>query len=112
MYYGAINLIRKLSGAIAVFLALQVIGWFGYRTPPTNVAIFQQPAQAITAIRMVSGPLIVVFLIIAIAFAWLYPLNRDRQLRIQISLQNRKHRQNKSSLSNPTLSDNPTDKKY
>ncbi len=34
IYYGVKNFIRKLTGALAIFLALQVLGWFGYQTPP------------------------------------------------------------------------------
>ncbi|OGO16151.1 MAG: hypothetical protein A2Z14_13015 [Chloroflexi bacterium RBG_16_48_8] len=34
MYYGSKNFIRKLTGAFAIFFALQVLGWFGYQPPP------------------------------------------------------------------------------
>jgi len=51
LYYGAKNFIRKLTGAVAIFLALQVLGWFGYQSPPAGVTSFQQPDSAVQAIR-------------------------------------------------------------
>ncbi len=33
IYYGVKNFIRKLTGALAIFLALQTLGWFGYLSP-------------------------------------------------------------------------------
>ncbi|MCA9489209.1 MAG: MFS transporter [Myxococcales bacterium] len=33
VYYGARNLFRKASGALAVFVALQTLGWCGYTRP-------------------------------------------------------------------------------
>lgn len=86
MYYGAINFIRKLSSAIAVFLALQVLGWSGYQSPPEGAAQFMQSPAALTAIRILTGPLAAVLLVLAILFAWFYPLTRERQARIRRSL--------------------------
>ena len=51
IYYGAINFMRKMSSAIAIFLVLQILGWFGYQTPPDNAIQFMQPETAIAAIR-------------------------------------------------------------
>ena len=86
MYYGAINFIRKMSSAIAIFLALQVLGWFGYQPPPEGVEVFTQTDSVIFAIRVLTGPVAAVLLVLAIIAAWFYPLNRDRQTRIRRSL--------------------------
>lgn len=94
MYYGAINFIRKLSGAIAIFLALQALGWAGYKTPPTGVTLFTQSDSTLLAIRFLTGPLIAILLICAIAVAWNYPLTRERQNRIHRLLLRRKQRRN------------------
>jgi glycoside/pentoside/hexuronide:cation symporter, GPH family len=94
MYYGAINFIRKLSGAFAVFLALQVLGWVGYHAPPKTAIIFSQSPEVILAIRILTGPVAVFLLLCAIMSAWFYPLSRERQARIHKALQRR--RQNRS----------------
>ena len=93
MYYGAIYFIRKLSSAIATFLALQLLGWFGYQAPPVGVTVFVQPIQVTWIIRVITGPFIALLLIGAVCIAWFYPLSRDRQKRIQRSLQRRKKQQ-------------------
>ncbi len=33
IYYGITNFICKLTGALAIFFALQVLRWFGYQSP-------------------------------------------------------------------------------
>jgi GPH family glycoside/pentoside/hexuronide:cation symporter len=91
MYYGSIHFIRKLSSAVAVFLSLQVLGWFGYQSPPAGTEIFTQPPSALFAIRLMTGPVITLFLLGAIYFAARYPITRTRQARIQHAL----HRRNK-----------------
>jgi GPH family glycoside/pentoside/hexuronide:cation symporter len=90
LYYGAINFIRKLSSALAIFLALQALGWFGYQSPPKGAMLFTQPPQAILAIRVMTGPFIVVLLILAILFAWGFPITRERQNRVRLSLLRRR----------------------
>ncbi|TLN03249.1 MFS transporter, partial [bacterium] len=92
MYYGAINFIRKLSSALATFLALQVLGWVGYLTPPSTATQFVQPDVTITAIRIMTGPVIAILLVVAVFIARGYPLSRDRQLRIRHILQKRQAR--------------------
>jgi glycoside/pentoside/hexuronide:cation symporter, GPH family len=92
MYYGAINFIRKLATAIASFLALQILGWSGYSAPDGATTVFTQSQSALTAIRILTGPLIIVFLVIAMVFTFRYPLDRDRQHRIRRSLERRMRR--------------------
>lgn len=41
IYYGVMNFIRKTTGALAIFIALQVLGWFGYQSPPAGATFFQ-----------------------------------------------------------------------
>lgn len=108
MYYGAINFIRKLSSAIATFIALQALGWFGYQSPPANTTTFLQPAQAVNAIRFITGPVIVILLLFAILFAWKYPLSRERQKKIRTMLNRRKNR--KAARLQPTVSRDMTPK--
>ncbi len=52
IYYGVKNFVRKLTGAFATFIALQMLGWFGYQTPPEGVTAFMQSPATLTAIRI------------------------------------------------------------
>ncbi|MEW6093311.1 MAG: glycoside-pentoside-hexuronide (GPH):cation symporter [Chloroflexota bacterium] len=83
IYYGVKNFIRKLTGALAIFIALQVLGWFGYQTPPEGATFFAQSPQTLMAIRILIGPFGAVLLISAIVIAWFYPLTRERHARIR-----------------------------
>jgi GPH family glycoside/pentoside/hexuronide:cation symporter len=90
LYYGVKNFIRKLTGALAIFIGLQVLGWFGYRNPPADVTRFVQPDSALFGIRMLIGPLGAVLLLSAVLMAWFYPLTRERHARIRRLLEQRK----------------------
>ena len=83
IYYGVKNFIRKLTGALAIFIALQVLGWFGYQSPPEGATFFTQSPQTLTAIRFLIGPLGAVLLLSAILIAWFYPLTREKHNRIR-----------------------------
>jgi MFS family permease len=50
IYYGVKNFVRKLTGAIAIFVALQVLGWFGYQAPPEGATQFTQSPVTLTAL--------------------------------------------------------------
>ncbi len=89
VYYGAKNFMRKLTGALAIFLALQVLGWFGYQAPGEGVTQFVQPASALIAIRILSGLVGVGLLSGAIVVAARYPIDRKRHARIRALLARR-----------------------
>jgi len=92
IYYGVMNFVRKTTGALAIFIALQVLGWFGYQTPPEGATSFQQSAATLGAIRFLIGPLGAVLLFSAIGMAWFYPLTRERHARIRSLLARKKDR--------------------
>ena len=83
IYYGVKNFIRKLTGAFAIFIALQALGWFGYQTPPAGATSFMQSPSALMAIRILIGPFGAVLLFSAVIAAWFYPLTRARHARIR-----------------------------
>lgn len=83
IYYGVKNFIRKLTGALAIFIALQVLGLFGYQSPPEGAISFTQSEQTLTAIRMLIGPFGAILLLSAIIIAWFYPLTREKHKRVQ-----------------------------
>lgn len=90
-YYGAKNFVRKLTGALAIFVALQALGWFGYQAPPSGVTQFAQPAAALAAIRVLTGPVGAALLLAALAVARYYPLTRARYERVRGLLARRGH---------------------
>jgi GPH family glycoside/pentoside/hexuronide:cation symporter len=92
IYYGVKNFVRKLTGALAIFIALQVLGWFGYQTPPEGATTFMQSPATLTAIRVLIGPFGAVLLFSAVLTAWFYPLTRERHARIRKLLARRKER--------------------
>lgn len=91
-YYGTKNFLRKLTGAVAIFLALQILGWFGYQSPPDGAAIFQQSEPTIMAIRVLTGPFGAILLFSSIVIAWFYPLTREKHARIRSLLERREKR--------------------
>lgn len=89
IYYGIKNFIRKMTGAIAIFMALQVIGWFNYQTPPGNVTQFTQSPITLLAIRYLTGPVGAILLLSAITLTWFYPLTKEKHHRIRRLLEKR-----------------------
>jgi GPH family glycoside/pentoside/hexuronide:cation symporter len=92
IYYGVKNFVRKMTGALAIFIAFQALGWFGYQAPPEGATTFQQSPSALMAIRILIGPLGALLLFSAVTMAWFYPLTRERHARIQKLLARRKER--------------------
>ncbi len=82
-YYGAKNFVRKLTGALAIFIALQALGWFGYQAPPDAALQFSQSPSALAAIRVLTGPIGSLLLVAALVVARFYPLTRARHARIR-----------------------------
>jgi len=91
-FYGAKNFFRKLTGALAIFLGLQMLGWFGYQSPPAGAAVFRQADSALTAIRVMTGPGGLVLVLAAMAIAWYYPLTREKHRRVVRVLDRRRRR--------------------
>jgi GPH family glycoside/pentoside/hexuronide:cation symporter len=107
IYYGVKNFIRKLTGAFATFIALQALGWFGYRTPPEGATTFMQSPVTLTAIRVLIGPFGAVLLFSAVITTWFYPLTRARHARIRKLLLWREERsRNKLQAEKPTPNSN------
>jgi GPH family glycoside/pentoside/hexuronide:cation symporter len=90
IYYGARAFIRKMAGALTVFLTLQLLGWAGYVAPSANAAIYTQSDSVLNMIRLLVSPIGAVMLFGAVLFAWLYPLNREKYAKIRELLERRK----------------------
>ncbi len=102
IYYGMKNFVRKMAGALAIFSALQMLGWFGYLSPPKGAALFQQSGSALTAIRVMTGPVGALLLCSAIVVAWFYPLTRERHARIRRLLARRREIKAQSKVGSAT----------
>jgi GPH family glycoside/pentoside/hexuronide:cation symporter len=98
VYYGTKNFLRKLTGAVAIFLALQALGWFGYQTPPESAAVFQQSPETVLVIRLLTGPFGAILLFSSIIIAWFYPLTREKHARIRTLLARRDSRPEQADL--------------
>ena len=90
IYYGIRTLIRKLTGALIIFVTLQILGWSGYQAPPENVTVYQQPETALFMIRLMDSFIGATILTGTIILAWSYPLTREKYQRIQKLLAVRK----------------------
>ncbi len=93
VYYGVKNFSRKLAGAVSIFVVLQVLGWFGYRSPPGGLTRFAQPVSALWAIRVLTGPLGMILLLCSILVAWFYPLSKEKHTRMRRLLARRRRQQ-------------------
>ncbi len=92
IFYGMRTLIRKLTGALVIFLTLQSLGWSGYISPPDGVIQFTQSDPALHIIRLLVSPFGAVMLSGTIILAWLFPLSREQYIRIQKLLEQRRAR--------------------
>lgn len=90
VYYGIRTLIRKLTGALVIFVTLQILGWSGYQSPPADATRFSQPDSALLSIRLLVSFIGVTILLGTIVLAWFYPLTREKYARIQILLKRRR----------------------
>ena len=90
IYYGARAFIRKFTGAMVMFTALQALGWAGYQTPPQDAVQFTQPASAQLMIRLLVSPVAATLFLCAAGIAFFYPLSREKHARIQRLLARRK----------------------
>ncbi|MEW6288121.1 MAG: MFS transporter [Chloroflexota bacterium] len=92
IFYGIRTLIRKLTGALVIFVTLQLLGWSGYVSPPDGAVQFTQSDAALRTIRLLVSPLGAAMLSGAILLAWLFPLSREKHGRIQRLLEQRRTR--------------------
>ena len=92
IFYGIRTLIRKITGALVIFITLQALGWSGYQSPPEGVTQFVQSAQVLEMIRLLVSPFGATILFGTIIFAWLFPLSREKHTRIQKLLEQKRSR--------------------
>jgi len=86
-YYAFASFFQKLATGAALWAMGQALALTGYLTPPSSGPLPVQPAGAVQAIRVFMGPVPVVLLVLAMLFAWRYPIGREehRALRDQLA---------------------------
>ncbi|MBD2231924.1 MFS transporter [Phormidium tenue] len=82
LYFSALVFLQKLGLALALFVSGQLLSWTGYAASATA-----QPAAALTAIRLLIGPLPALLLAGGLWFCYRYPISRDRHQQILLALQ-------------------------
>jgi len=92
IFYGIRTLIRKLTGALVIFVTLQLLGWSGYVSPSAGALHFIQTDSALRMIRLLVSPFGAVILCGTIILAWLFPLSREKYEKIQELLEQRRAR--------------------
>jgi GPH family glycoside/pentoside/hexuronide:cation symporter len=92
IFYGVRTLIRKLTGALVIFIALQLLGRSGYVNPPDGAVQFSQPESALQMMRILVSPLSAAIVCGTIFLAWRFPLTREKYARIQKLLEQRRGR--------------------
>jgi GPH family glycoside/pentoside/hexuronide:cation symporter len=92
VFYGIRTLIRKLTGALVIFVTLQLLGWSGYISPPAGISQLTQTDSALQMIRLLVSPFGATILCGTIILAWLFPLSREKYERIQKLLEQRRAR--------------------
>jgi len=76
-YYAFASFFQKLGTALALWAMGQALAATGYLTPDASGVLPVQPESAIQAIRVFTGPIPAVLLILAVFFAWNYPITRE-----------------------------------
>jgi GPH family glycoside/pentoside/hexuronide:cation symporter len=92
IFYGIRTLIRKLTGALIIFVTLQVLGRSGYVPPPEGTLQFAQTELTLQMIRLLVSPFGAAILCGTIILAWRFPLSRERYTRIQKLLEQRREK--------------------
>ncbi|GAB4144725.1 MAG: MFS transporter [Cyanobacteria bacterium J069] len=93
VFYSFMVLLQKMGLAIALFLVGQALDASGFIESTAGQAIPIQPASALTAIRVMIGPLPAIVLLLGMGLAYFYPITREVHANILLELSERKLRQ-------------------
>jgi GPH family glycoside/pentoside/hexuronide:cation symporter len=84
-FYAFASFFQKLATGAALWGMGMALSLTGYATPTTDAPLPVQPPEAVNAIRLFVGPIPTILLILAVAFAWRYPITRERhQKNLQV----------------------------
>jgi GPH family glycoside/pentoside/hexuronide:cation symporter len=85
-YYAFASFFQKLATGAALWAMGQALALTNYITPEPGGPLPVQPDGAVQAIRFFMGPVPVVLLILAILFAWRYPIGREQHRALRDEL--------------------------
>jgi len=89
VYYGFMVLLQKLGLALAVFLVGRALSAAGFIQRGAGDPVPEQPESALTAIRLVVGPLPAVVLVLGLVCVWFYPITKAKHAAIVRALEKR-----------------------
>lgn len=90
IYYGFFVFLQKMALAGSTFIIGQVLNWAGYLSSGPGQANPIQPDSALLAIRIATGPLPALVLLIGLFFAWIYPITKEKHTEILTQLAERR----------------------
>lgn len=90
-YYAFASFFQKLATGAAIWAMGQALAIAGYINPPVPGEYPVQPQSAVTAIRLFAGPVPAILLVLAIAFAWRYPISRQKHLELREAISAREN---------------------
>jgi GPH family glycoside/pentoside/hexuronide:cation symporter len=85
-YYAFASFFQKLATGAAIWAMGQALAITGYVTPTSGAPLPVQPSQAVLAIRVFMGPVPAILLVLAILFAWRYPITREQHRALRDEL--------------------------
>jgi GPH family glycoside/pentoside/hexuronide:cation symporter len=77
-FYAFASFFQKLGTGAAIWAMGQALALTGYVNPSPGGAVPVQPQEAVQAIRFFAGPVPALLLVLAILFAWRYPITREQ----------------------------------
>lgn len=86
-FYAFASFFQKLATGAALWAMGQMLALSGYLPPSPDGTLQAQPPEAIRAIRIFAGPIPAILLVIAILFAWRYPITRQVHLALRRKLE-------------------------
>ncbi len=82
VFYGFMVLLQKIGLAVGLGLSGWLLDLAGYIEKTEAIADPTQPDSALFALRLIVGPVPMVFLILGIITAWRYPITREKHQEI------------------------------
>jgi GPH family glycoside/pentoside/hexuronide:cation symporter len=88
-YYAFASFFQKAATGVAIWAMGQALALTHYITPQSGGPLPVQPPEAVQAIRVFMGPVPIVLLVLAILFAWRYPIGREQHRALRDELATR-----------------------
>lgn len=90
VFYGFMVFLQKIGIAIAIYMVGQTLEWSGYVTPEVAGAETIQPESALTALRIIIGPIPALIILAGIILVYFYPITRTAHANMVAALERRR----------------------